>query len=167
MPAEGGVVSVTGHLDGQLHGVVLSSNTTDNSGNFELWNDGSGSLHVNIAANGNGGAGMLIASIMSPDLDASLSDGHWTTPDGATGAVNVSSCAGPVMGQWETELPAVGYEMDAAEDPTVPGNVIVQIRAQFPLEYSDQYWGMPIDPGSIPTSELRGSFSFARFTDSE
>jgi hypothetical protein len=163
--AGSGVISVSGHLEGELHGVVLSSNTTDNAASFELWDDGSGSLNVNIAANGNGGAGMLIASITEADLDAALSDGHWTTADAVTGTASVSSCSGPVMGQWETELPAIAYEMTAEEDPEAAGSVVVQIKARFPLDYLEPYWGQPIDPASIPTSELHGSFSFARFTE--
>jgi len=156
--------SLTGYLEGQLHVVELAGDTTDNTGTFDLWDSGSGNLYVNLAARGNGGAGMLMIGITSPDIANALSNGQWSTADAATGAVSVNGCAGPVMGQWDNELPAVGFDMSAEEAPEDPGTVLVQIKAQFPLDAAAA-WTQPLN--TLPTSELRGTFSFQRFAQLE
>lgn len=159
-----GTLSLTGHLEGRLHVVSLAGDTTSNSGTFDLWDSGRGSLSVNLAAEGNGGAGMLIIGLTSPDIAAALSSGRWSMADVETGAVSVAGCAGPVMGQWDNELPAAGFDMSAEEDLNDPGTIVVQIKARFPLD-GDAAWTEPLD--TLPTSELWGTFSFQRFSQLE
>jgi hypothetical protein len=157
-PVANGSLFLEGHLEGRLHDVALSADTTSNSGSFELWENGGGFVQLNIAANGVGGAGMLIVYFTSNDLAAALSSGQWTGVNGgaidSAGASSVNSCAGPVMGDWPYELPAVGYDMSASEDPEDPGTVVVQIKSQFPRDY-----------GGAAVSELIGTIAFARFVE--
>ena len=159
-----GSLTLEAELAGELRGIGLDGRTTDNYGNYELWDDGGGYLSFNVAGPGDSGAGMLIVSLSQPGLAESLRNGHWSsddTPDlnyssasGApTGAV-VSSCAGPTVGDWPWEMGAVDYDMTAEEDPERPDTVVLTVVGQFPLSETDT---------SGRTRELAGTVRFQRF----
>jgi hypothetical protein len=145
---------VAGHLEGELRGIALSSDTSENSGTLDLSEDGGGSLYVNIAALGDRGAGMLIVSLMDAALEDELADGHWSSSDALDGIPYsaVTACAGPTLGDWPDEVGATDYEIEASEPPEQPGTVVVAVTAHFP---TTGYQG-------TPTSELLGSIRFAR-----
>src|SRR5688572_1320318 len=74
-----GGLSLTGRLDGQLRGIDLAGETTDNSGTFERWEHGGSHTQLSIAAPGTpSGAGMLIVAFMGSALDDLLAAGAWT-----------------------------------------------------------------------------------------
>jgi hypothetical protein len=151
-PIAGGELALTGHLEGELQGVQLSADTTENIGSFQLWEGGSGSLSITIAATGNGGAGMLIINLASGSLETALSDGQWsgsaTDLYDPVDNMQVGSCAGPVIGDWPNEAGAVEYEASADEDPEDPGTVVFVVKAEFPVA------------GYNETSELVGTMRF-------
>lgn len=147
-----GNLEVAGRLEGSLHGIRLSGETTQNYGSSSEW-DGGGLLDMNVAVEGDEGAGMLIVSIDGGMEHPLFAEGRWTAEsavglDGA-GYVSVASCAGPVMGDWPYEQSAVDYEVLAEPDPEVPGSVVLVIAAAF---YTDEY--------SRETSELSAVIRF-------
>jgi hypothetical protein len=159
-----GSIDLTGRLDGELNGIELAGETSDNAGSFELWASGGGHTQLNIAATGNpSGAGMLIVSFMGSALGDLLDAGTWqsTVVDDTvvdTGQVDagstvVTSCAGPSMGNWPFELPATSAEITATEAPERPGSVVLVVKGQFPAAHL----------GAEATTELVGTFSFDRF----
>jgi len=163
-----GMLSLTGRLDGQLHGIDLAGETTDNAGNFEVWENGGGRTQLNIAARGApSGAGMLIVSFMGTALgdlldtgtwassvdDGTLVDGPVVDTDEPSGSTVVTSCAGPVLGNWPFELPATSAEISVTEAPASPGSVVLLVRGQFPAAHL----------GADATTELVGTFRFDRF----
>jgi hypothetical protein len=158
-PAVSGDLPVNGELQGQLRNIDLSSVTTSNAGTMELWESGGASLHLNIAATGSPwGAGMLMVSIMASDISKVLPGGYWSSdnPSADSGSVGfVSSCAGPVIGDWRWELPAIEYEMTASEDPERPDEVVLVIKGRFP-ESEDDY------ERTGPISELIGTLRIER-----
>ena len=160
---DSGSLALEAELDGELRGIGLDGRTTDNYGNYELWEGGGGYLSFSVAGPGDSGAGMLIVSLSQPGLAESLLDGHWSSADTAdlnysyatatpTGAT-VSSCAGPTVGDWPWEMGAVDYEMTAEEDPERPDTVVLTVVGQFPLSESDT---------SGRTRELTGTVRFQR-----
>ena len=151
----GAALPVTGHLDGELHGITLSADTTDNSGGYEVWESGGGYMQLNIAAATPEGAGMLIVGFSGTALQDTLAIRHWssaTAEANAAGAAVVSSCAGPVLGEWPFELPANDAEMTVGDDPERPGGVVLVVKGQFPASHL----------GADATSELVGTFRFDR-----
>ncbi len=158
-PAFSGDLSVTGELQGQLRNIDLSSVTTSNTGSVERWDGGAAAVHLNIAATGSpSGAGMLMVSIMATDVTEVLPGGYWSSSNASadSGSVAfVSSCAGPVIGDWPWELPAVEYEMTASEDPERPDDVVLVIKGRFPASETDY-------EGVGATSELNGTLRIDR-----
>ena len=153
-----GSVPVSGRLDGQLHGIELAADTTDNAGSFEVWEAGGGMAQLNIAANGTpSGAGMLIVSFMGTAFEDVLESGTWSgdvlESDEPSASTIVSSCAGPAMGEWPYELPAASAVITATEEPERPGSVVLVVKGQFPAAHL----------GADVTSELVGTFRFDRF----
>lgn len=147
-----GHLEVAGRLEGSLRGIRLSGETTQNYGSYSAWDDG-GLLDMNVAVDGDGGAGMLIVSIDRGMNHPLFTEGRWTSqsPVGldGTGYVSVASCAGPVMGDWPYEQGALDYEVLAEPDPEVPGSVVLVIAAAF---YTDE--------SSSETSDLSAVIRF-------
>lgn len=153
-----GVLPVSGRLDGQVHGVDLATETTANDGSFEVWAAGGGQASLNIAAAGtSSGAGMLMLRFVGTAFDDLLQTGAWSSSDpaahDATAVTSVVSCAGPSVGDWPYELPAVSAEMSASDDPERPNGVVVVVKGQFDAAHL----------GANATSELIGTFRFDRF----
>jgi hypothetical protein len=149
-------LTVAGHLEGQLRGIALSSDTSENTGYLGVSEDGSGSLNVTIAARGDRGAGMLIVSLTDEALQAKLAEGHWSSsdalaPDGIVYS-SVTACAGPTIGDWPDEVGATDHEIEASEDPEQPGTVVLAVTSHFPTMGYER----------TPTSELVGTIRFAR-----
>jgi hypothetical protein len=133
-----GNLEVAGHLEGQLHGIRLSGETTQNYGSSSEWEGGGGYLDMNVAMEGENGAGMIIVGIDGGMRHPVFTEGRWTASQanlaassGAAGLISVSSCAGPTIGQWPYEQSAVDYEVLAEPDPEVPGSVVLVIAAAF------------------------------------
>jgi hypothetical protein len=147
-------LTISGRLDGTLRGIALASDTTDNFGSYTTFDTGPDYLNASIATLGDGGAGMLIISLSAPSLREKLLDGHWSSVSQSTTsfetAANVSSCAGPVIGEWPYEIGSTEYEMDATEDPARPGTVVLAVSARFPRTEAD----------SSSTTELAGTLRF-------
>ena len=143
VPPVMGNLEVAGHLEGQLHGIRLSGETTENYGSSSSeWEGGGGYLNMNVAMEGENGAGMIIVGIDGGMRHPVFTEGQWTASQanqaassGAVGVLSVSSCAGPTIGQWPYEQSAVDYEALAEPDPEVPGSVVLVIAAAF---YSDE-----------------------------
>jgi hypothetical protein len=157
-----GWLALTGRLDGQLHGIDLAGETTDNAGTFEVWEHGGGRTQLNIAARGTpSGAGMLIVTFMGSALDDVLETGTWAgsivddtvvDSDGEGASTVVTSCAGPSLGNWPFELPATSAEITATEEPERPGSVVLLVQGEFPAAHL----------GADATTELVGTFRFDR-----
>jgi hypothetical protein len=160
---DSGSLALEAELDGELRGIDLDGRTTENYGNYELWDDGGGYLNFSVAGPGDSGAGMLIVSLSHPRLAESLLSGHWSsaeTPDlnysystGTPTGATVSSCAGPTVGEWPWEMGAVDYDMTAEEDPERPDTVVLTVVSQFPLSEGDV---------SGRTRQLTGTVRFQR-----
>jgi hypothetical protein len=147
----GDALTVSGHLEGTLRGVTLSADTTENQGSFSDYEGSPTSLYASIAARGEGGAGMLIINLTETGLREKLLAGEWSLASGGyTEGSSVSSCAGPVIGDWPYELGATDYEMEASEDPAQPGIVVLAVKAHFPRSESD----------ASSTTELTGTLRF-------
>lgn len=138
-----GNLEVAGHLEGQLHGIRLSGETTQNYGSSSEWEGGGGYLDMNVAAEGENGAGMIIVGIDGGMRHPLFTEGRWTASQsnlaantGVGGLLAVSSCAGPTIGQWPYEQGAVDYEVIAEPDPEVPGSVVLVIAAAFHTDES-------------------------------
>jgi hypothetical protein len=128
-----GNLEVEGHLEGQLHGIRLSGETTQNYGGSSEW-DGGGYLDMNVALEGEDGAGMILLGIEGGMNHPLFTEGRWTAAQSASVAgnsISVSSCAGPVIGQWPYEQGAVDYEVTAEQDPEVPGSTVLVVGAAF------------------------------------
>lgn len=146
-------LAISGHLEGTLRGITLSADTSENYGSYSAYEGEPSYFSANIAAVGDGGAGMLIIGLFQADLSENLLDGHWsgssrggTYSDGSS----ASSCAGPALGQWPYEIGSTDYEIDATEDPVRPGTVVLAVKAHFPLSEADQ----------SATTELTGTLRF-------
>jgi hypothetical protein len=128
-----GNLEVAGHLEGQLHGIRLSGETTQNYGGSSEW-DGGGYLDMNVALEGEDGAGMILLGIEGGMNHPLFTEGRWTAAQSANlvgNLISVSSCAGPVIGQWPYEQGAVDYEVTAEQDPEVPGATVLVVGAAF------------------------------------
>jgi len=155
-----GWLSLTGRLDGQLNGIDLAGETTDNAGSFEVWEHGGGRTQLNIAARGTpSGAGMLIVTFMGTALEDVLAAGTWSgnvvddsvvDSDGEGASTIVTSCAGPSLGNWPVELPATTAVITATEEPERPGSVVLLVQGEFPAAHL----------GADATTELVGTFRF-------
>jgi hypothetical protein len=155
IPVGQGNLELAGHLEGQLFGIDVSADTTENSGSFERWAGGGGYLQMNIAAPGvPWGAAMMIVGVYGPD-DSAFADGDWSGSGATTGGelagAHVASCAGPVMGDWPWENLAVEYEMTLTADPEEPKMAVLAVAASFSV----------FDPGA-PSNDLTGTFRFER-----
>jgi hypothetical protein len=138
----GSALEVTGRLEGQLRDVQLSTDTTENYGSIETWQEGGGYLNVNVAAAGNpSGAGMLIVGLYGGANHPVFTQGTWTNADAlsddalAPDGTFVNSCAGPAVGEWPWEMAAVDYEMTAETDPEEPDAVVLVVKGRFPTDY--------------------------------
>lgn len=156
--ARGGALPVSGHLDGQLRGIELAADTTDNAGSFEVWKHGGGRAQLQIATTGTpSGAGMLIVGFMGTALGDLLDNGSWSSDerpaDDVAAVTTVTSCAGPAVGEWPYELPAVSADIEATVDPERPSSVVLVVKGQFPAAQL----------GADATSELVGTYRFERF----
>lgn len=141
-PAPVGNLEVAGHLEGQLHGIRLSGETTQNYGTSSEW-EGGGYLDMNVAVEGPDGAGMIMVGIEGGLRHPLFAEGRWTASqssaagiDGAGTFISVGSCAGPTIGQWPFEQGAVDYEVLAEPDPEVPGSIVLVIGAAFHTDSS-------------------------------
>lgn len=152
-----GSVSVSGRLDGQLRGMDLASETTDNAGSFELWEHGGGRTELDIAVGVSpSSAAMLIVTFLGNALADTLEAGEATveqSPSDPSSITTVTSCAGPAVGEWPYEMPAVSAEISAIKDPERPNGVLMVVTGQF----ADG------ERGPDATSELVGTFRFDRF----
>jgi hypothetical protein len=156
--AYGGPLRVAGRLDGQLKGMELAGETADNAGSFEVWEHGGGRTELDIAASGMpAGAAMLMVTFLGTALEDTLEAGSSTVEQGAPSDVSsittVTSCAGPTMGEWPDELPAVSAEISAVNDPERPNGVLVTVKGRFAASHL----------GPDATSELVGIYRFDRF----
>jgi hypothetical protein len=147
-------LTVSGHLEGTLRGIALSGETTQNYASFTAYEGSPAYFSASIAAQGDGGAGMLMLNLNEPDLREKLLNGRWsgTSQSQAYGDVSssVASCAGPTLGEWPYEIGASDYEMEATEDPVQPGTVVLAVTAHFPRSESD----------NSSTTELTGTLRF-------
>jgi hypothetical protein len=127
-----GNLEVQGHLEGQLHGIRLSGETTQNYGGSNEW-DGGGYLDMNVAMEGDNGAGMILLGIEGGMQHPLFTEGRWTAAQANVvgNSLSVSSCAGPVIGEWPYEQGAVDYEVSAEQDPEVPGSIVLVVAAAF------------------------------------
>lgn len=144
-PALVGNLEVAGHLEGELHGIRLSGETTQNYGSTSEWETGSGYLDVNVAMQGPEGAGMILVGIEGGMRHPLFTEGRWTAAqssavpaafDGTGSFISVSSCAGPIIGDWPFEQSAIDYEVVAEPEREVPGAVVLVIKAAFLAEGS-------------------------------
>ncbi|HWO11650.1 MAG TPA: hypothetical protein VNN80_19280, partial [Polyangiaceae bacterium] len=152
-----GSVSVSGRLDGQLRGMELATETTDNVGSFELWEHGGGRTELDIAVGVNpSSAAMLMVTFLGNALADTLEAGEATveqSPSDPSSVTTVTSCAGPAVGEWPYEMPAVSAEISAVNDPERPNGVLMVVTGRF----ADG------ERGPEATSELVGTFRFDRF----
>lgn len=138
-----GNLELTGHLEGQLHGISLSGETTQNYGLSQRW-EGGGYLDMNVAVGGPDGAGMILLGIDGGMDHPLFTDGRWASSaasgtlafGASSNLISVTSCAGPVIGEWPYEQSAVSYELTAEPDPTTPGSVVLVVGAAFPTDES-------------------------------
>jgi hypothetical protein len=137
-----GNLEVEGHLEGQLHGIRLSGETTQNYGGISEW-DGGGYLDMNVALEGEEGAGMILLGIEGGMHHPLFREGRWTGTQSVnvgsapSNVISVTSCAGPAIGQWPYEQGSVNYEVVAEEDPEAPGAVVLVIKAAFPTDLAN------------------------------
>jgi hypothetical protein len=138
-PAPVGNLEVAGHLEGELHGIRLSGETTQNYGGISEW-EGGGYLDMNVALEGEEGAGMILLGIEGGMQHPLFTEGRWTSSQSVNAAsapsnvISVTSCAGPAIGQWPYEQGSLDYEVVAEQDPEVPEAVVLVIKAAFPAD---------------------------------
>jgi hypothetical protein len=140
---------VSARLDGQLANVTLGHATTQNNAYLDSWNGG-GHLNLDVAAQGVGGAGMIILGLPGGLSHPVFETGFWSSADdqamieaALSGAPEqyvettaVRSCAGPVLGDYPFEETAISYEMTSEPDPQDPSIVVLVVRSTFPVPYA-------------------------------
>lgn len=151
-------LSLTGHLEGELRGIPLYGDTTENVAWLERYDGANEYLNLNAAMGTPSGAGMIILSVDGGTQHPVFTEGTWSSAkqdellsSGALqrGAIYVASCAGPALGNYPYEQQAIDYEMTTEQDPEQPGTTVVVVAASF---YADA--------AATQTSELQATLRF-------
>lgn len=134
-------LAIQARLEGQLGDVTLDHETTRNSG-FIRMGSGTSVLELTVAAQGDGGAGMLLLHLTGGSEHPVFRTGYWSSeleqaaateepPGELRRRPSVVSCAGASLDTLPVEQVAGSFEMTTESHPEEPGVVVLTVRSSY------------------------------------